>query len=557
MRRGALAALLLALAAAAAGAQTGLGTGAATGTGTGMGMGAGTGAHTERQTPAHADPHTDPDTDLDTGTRTGTGPIRPHARNAFYWEYRGAPVLLLGASVVDNLHHWPEVEAHLDAMQAAGVNYLRVSLSRGTRAAHGGDDRPLPHDQPFLQGPDGRFDLTRWDPVYWTRLDRLLTQARARGMIVELELFNRFDFWRDFWETSAWNPARNVTYTEAETGLAPRYAAHPSEDLNPFFHSVPDLADNPALLARQRAYVDRVLDLTLGFDNILYTINNETTTDPAWGRHWIAHVRARAAARGREVHVSDMFDAHDLQGDAFQRGLAAEAGVYGFASVAQVTSMRNGATEQQAHLAWLRQAMAAAPRPVTLSKLYGADAHALTDFRRRTFRRHGDTAAIHSFWMSLMGGASAIRFHRATAGLGPSDRALASIRAARLMEGLATPWEMAPADHLLTGVAPVTIAAHETALGRAFDLPGAHAMADPGRAYAVFFTRGGAATLAVDTTRTGSFDFRWIDVDTGTQAARGTLTLGVPRVTLAPPGPGAWLAVLTRARAAPGRDGAP
>ncbi len=475
--------------------------------------------------------------------------LRPHGANPFYWEYRGAPVLLLGASVVDNLQHWPDLEAHLDDLHAAGVTYLRVSLSMGTRAVHGGDDRPLPHDQPFLQLPSGRYDLAQWDPVWWDRLDRLLRLSAARGMVVELELWNRFDFWRIMWQANAWNPRRNVTYTEAETGLGPRYPEHPVEDQNPFFHSVPAMADRPVLLSHQRAFVDRVLDLTLGHDHVLYTINNETSTDPAWGRYWISHVKDRARAAGREVFVTDMFDAHTLSRDPFQRQVVENPEVYDYVSAAQVTSFRNSAAEQVSQLAWLRQELAEAPRPFTISKVYGSDIHRLTAFRLRAFQRYGDVAAVHSFWMSLFGGASAVRFHRENAGLGPAPRALASIRAARLMEELAPPWKMVPADTLLAGNGQVTVGADETSLGAAFTLPEAHAMADPGRAYAVFFTSGGAVDLRLDMAGRADFDLRWIDVERGQWGPFASVSAR-DRLPLHAPGDGPWVAVLTATRAA-------
>ncbi|MGQ0567695.1 MAG: hypothetical protein ACT4OK_21885 [Gemmobacter sp.] len=476
----------------------------------------------------------------------GTGPIRPYAANPFYWEYHGAPILLLGASVVDNLHHWHDLEAHLDELQAAQVNYLRVSLSMGTRAAHGGDDRPLPHDQPFLQLPSGRYDLNHWDPVFWDRLERLLTLAHERGMIVELELFNRFDFWRGFWQANAWNPRRNVNYTEAETGLAPTYAEHPTEDVQPFFHSVPTLADQPVLLSYQIRYINRVLDLTLRFDNVLYTINNETSTDPAWGRYWIDHARARAEAAGKEIYLTDMFEEHVLSRDPWQQQVVANPGVYDFVSAGQVTSLRSTAAEQRSQLAWLRQELAAAPRPITVSKVYGSDAHRLTDYRRRSFQRYGDRTAVHSFWMTLMSGTSSARFHRINAGLGPSPRAFAAIRAARLMEAVVAPWDMVPADELLLSNGQVNIAADETALGVAFALPEAHAMARPGQGYAVFFTRGGEVELVVQTTGPEQFDLRWIDIETG--AWGPSEQVGIDRRRrLSAPGSGSWLCVLTRA----------
>lgn len=478
-------------------------------------------------------------------------PIQPYGANPFYWEYHGEPLLLLGAGVVDNLHHWHDLEAHLDELQAAEVNYLRASLSMGTRAAHGGDDRPMPHDQPFLQLTNGRYDLDHWDPIFWDRLERLLTLAHERGMVVEVELFNRFDFWRGLWEANAWNPRRNVNYTEAETGLAPRYREHPTEDIQPFFHSVPELDNRPVLLSYQLSYINHVLDLTLRFDNIIYDINNETSTDPLWGRYWIAHVKERAKAAGKVVYVSDMFEEHVMSRDPYQRQVVENPDVYDFVSAGQVTNLMGSAAEQKSQLAWLRQALADAPRPITVSRIYGSDQHLLNDFRMRKFQRYGDHTAVHSFWMSLMGGTSSARFHWIKAGLGPSPRAFASIRAARLLETRVPLWQMAPADELLAGNGQVTIAADETALGAAFTLPEAHAMARPGEAYAVFFTRGGEVQLLVETPEPETFDLRWIDIETGTWGLSDRVEAD-GRVPLSAPGAGSWLGILTRAQ----RDGA-
>ncbi|NOY97431.1 MAG: hypothetical protein GXO81_13890, partial [Chlorobi bacterium] len=40
--------------------------------------------------------------------------IQPYADNPKYWQYKGEPVLLLGASNNDNLFQSPDVEGQLD-----------------------------------------------------------------------------------------------------------------------------------------------------------------------------------------------------------------------------------------------------------------------------------------------------------------------------------------------------------------------------------------------------------------------------------------------------------
>jgi len=77
--------------------------------------------------------------------------IRPYEKNPRYWQFKGKPVLLLGGSKDDSLFQIPDLEEHLDAIQAAGGNYIRNTMS----------DR---HDHdfevsPFKQLLDGKYDL--------------------------------------------------------------------------------------------------------------------------------------------------------------------------------------------------------------------------------------------------------------------------------------------------------------------------------------------------------------------------------------------------------------
>jgi hypothetical protein len=127
------------------------------------------------------------------------------------------------------------------------------------------------------------------------------------------------------------------------------------------------MGDRPVLLACQRLCINRVPDLTPRFDNVICNINNETSTDPAWGRCRIAHARARADAAGAEIYLTDMFEAHALSRDPFQQQVVADPGVYDSVSAGQVTSLRNSAAEQRSQIAWLRQELAEAPRPMSSS----------------------------------------------------------------------------------------------------------------------------------------------------------------------------------------------
>ena len=57
--------------------------------------------------------------------------IRPYVSNPFYWQYKGAPILLLGATDDDNLFQWTgkALANQLDTLKSCGGNYVRNVMS--------------------------------------------------------------------------------------------------------------------------------------------------------------------------------------------------------------------------------------------------------------------------------------------------------------------------------------------------------------------------------------------------------------------------------------------
>ncbi len=148
----------------------------------------------------------------------GATRIQPYGANPFYWQYEGEPVLLLGGSGQDNLFNNPTglepgdtLETHLDLLVSAGGNYVRNTMSA----------RDAGNVFPFHRDPDtGLFDLDRFNTVYWERLDTLLTLAKDRSIIVQIELWDPHDYYQLSGEQGGWslqpfNPANNVNYTFA------------------------------------------------------------------------------------------------------------------------------------------------------------------------------------------------------------------------------------------------------------------------------------------------------------------------------------------------------
>lgn len=89
---------------------------------------------------------------------------------------------------------------------------------------------------------------------------------------------------------------------------------------------------------------------------------------------------------------------------------------------------------------YARRYLTGKPRPMNTTKTYGADGNAFG---------HSDQDAIERFWRHLPAGAASVRFHRPDSGLGINDKAVACIRAARLLEKLIPLWSVEPANRLL------------------------------------------------------------------------------------------------------------
>ncbi|RMF86893.1 MAG: hypothetical protein D6741_21295, partial [Planctomycetota bacterium] len=345
--------------------------------------------------------------------------IRPWSENPRYWQYKGRPVLLLGGSRDDNLFQDPELRPHLDAMAAVGANYIRNTMS----------DRPDKGFEvyPFYRLEDGRYDLNRWNEEYWRRFENMLRWTAERDIIVQVEVWDRFDYSRDNWELHPYNPKNNVNYDYAESGFAEHYPDHPGANKQPFFYTTPAQRDNRVVFRYQERFVEKLLSYTLSYDHVLYCMDNETSGDEAWGRFWAEFIRDHAKKQGKDVYVTEMWDAWDLKAPQHRRTLD-HPELYGFADISQ-NNHQKGDTHWENFL-WVYQYTAKRPRPLNSVKIYGAD----------TGRYGSDQDGIERFWRLILAGAAAARFHRPDSGLGLSDKAAASIRAARLVESRVPFW---------------------------------------------------------------------------------------------------------------------
>jgi hypothetical protein len=205
--------------------------------------------------------------------RQATAPLALHPENPHYFLWQGRPAILITSAehygAVMNLDF--DYRKYLDTLAADGMNYTRVfsgayvepegafKIARNTLAP-----RPGRFIAPWARGAalgyangGNKFDLTRWDEAFFTRLKDFIAYAAKRNVIVELTLF--CPMYEDLqWRLSPMNAVNNVNGlgTVART-------------------DVYTLDRHGGLLAVQEALTRKVVAELNGFPNLFFEICNE------------------------------------------------------------------------------------------------------------------------------------------------------------------------------------------------------------------------------------------------------------------------------------------
>jgi hypothetical protein len=445
--------------------------------------------------------------------------IQPHAANPFYWEYKGQPVLLLGGSREDNLFNHPDgLAEHLDNLRAAGGNYIRNTMS----------SRNPGNPWAFHRLENGQYDLDQWDREYWERLDTLLQLCVERDIIVQIEIWDPWDYFKTEaplgygpnnvgWESCPFNPRLNINYTAAESGLAEEIdyysGARPSGHL--FFHTVPALKDLGLVRRYQEAFVTKLLSISLAYPNVLYCMNNEIGEPPEWGEYWATFIRAQATEVDKPVYLADMRRNSDFQSEE-QIRLLQDRAHYDFFEISQ-----NNANDDQLHydmILSIRSQILDQPKPLNNVKIYGGEIGSWTTSVEEGTRR---------FWRSLFAGCASARFHRPGPshhffGIGLSGLAQTHIRSARTFMDTMDLFSCVPSNDLLADRDPNE----------------AYCLAEPGSQYAIYFPNGGSVKLDLAAAQR-TLEVRWFDITRGAwQIPRRVM--GGTTVELKSPDTGHW-----------------
>ncbi|MBM3727049.1 MAG: glycoside hydrolase family 5 protein [Acidobacteria bacterium] len=199
-------------------------------------------------------------------------PLRLHGSNPHYFEFQGKPTVL----ITSGEHYGALINLDFDyALYFQTLARDRLNLTRvftgayrevpgnfsiaGNTLAPKPDRFLAPWPRSAVPGAaDGlnKFDLSRWNESYFSRLKDLLRAAGKNGVIVELVLFCPF-YEDSMWEASPMNARNNVN----NTGAVARTDVYTLKD--------------PALTKLQEDLTRRIVSELRGAPNLYFEIANE------------------------------------------------------------------------------------------------------------------------------------------------------------------------------------------------------------------------------------------------------------------------------------------
>ena len=215
-------------------------------------------------------------------------PISLHPQNPHYFLYDGKPLILIGSTehygAVMNLDF--DYVKYLDEIASSGLNVTRTfsgiyvepqgafGILKNTLApAQGRYICPWARSQEAGYGNGGnKFDLSKWDENYFSRLKDFITKAGERNIIVELDLFS------NFYDTIQWK-------------LSPLYVKNNVNNIgNIKDHKEILSLRHPEILDVQEKMVRKIVSELKDFGNLYYEVCNEpyfgdTLALAEWEKH--------------------------------------------------------------------------------------------------------------------------------------------------------------------------------------------------------------------------------------------------------------------------------
>ncbi len=205
-----------------------------------------------------------------------SGPVKLNPENPHYFLYRGKTLALVSSGehygAVINLAF--DYHKYLQTLANDGMNYTRIftgtyfEIYGQSFGIQYNDLAPYPDSiiTPWMteKDPSGhvKYDLSKWNTAYFSRLKDFMTDASNYNIIVEISLFS--SIYNDgHWAICPQNPANNVNIHQEISRLD-------AQTLN-----------NGPLLDYQLSFVKKMVEELNGFDNFFFEIQNEPWADHA------------------------------------------------------------------------------------------------------------------------------------------------------------------------------------------------------------------------------------------------------------------------------------
>jgi Family of unknown function (DUF6298) len=270
------------------------------------------------------------------------GPLRVSSVNPRYFtDDSGRAVYLTGTHIWNDLQdEGPasgvgtlpilDYNRYLQFLRDNGHNFMRMWMWEQPRYASWGGGNPDYYFDPIPYARSGvccaldggnKFDLTKYNPVFFQRLRDRVMAAGEQGIYVSVMLFEGwsiFAYNQDPWPGNPYNGPNNINGVDA---------THYNDQGGPSSHSH---RPNPAVWPYQKAYIDHVIDTVGDLDNVLYEVSNEDpnpteqgSQDLQWQNQVVDEVHTYEGGRGHERHpVGITFTYCDVGGCATNQQIA-------------------------------------------------------------------------------------------------------------------------------------------------------------------------------------------------------------------------------------------
>jgi hypothetical protein len=242
-----------------------------------------------------------------------TGPLRVNPANPRYFTNdSGNSIYLTGSHTWANFQDAgysdpPPVfdyKAYLDFLQVNRHNFFRLWTWEQSKWAPWTTENMWFSPPPYQRtGPgsalDGqpKFDLTKFDQVYFDRLRSRIIQAGDRGIYVSVMLFDGFSIDDksagpgNAWPGHPFNGQNNINGIDGDVN---------HNGMGEEVHTI----QNSAITSLQEAYVRKVIDTINDLDNVLYEISNESPSNSQdWQYHMITFVKEYEAQKPKQHPV--------------------------------------------------------------------------------------------------------------------------------------------------------------------------------------------------------------------------------------------------------------